>query len=223
MGLNKTKEAPKEKVVITAAVFKDFLDLLGKIGGIENFPESIKVWKAYRFKDEIEDCISPEEIAVLYRHDDDGNVFNIKTGKKVGFFHGKRNKLIIQIVYKHFIFKVASAKIVFCLYHGRWAKKGYDVDHINNKPWDNRPCNLREGTKSDNATNRRLFRRSKSGVKGIDILKDGVNAVVSKNKKKYSKYFSFKKYGSKEETILAAKTWRDDTAREIHGEFFNEN
>ena len=223
MGLNKTKVPPKEKVVITAAVVKDFLDLLGKIGGIENFPESIKVWKAHLHKHKIEDCISPEEIAVLYRHDDDGNVFNIKTGKKVGFFHGKRNKLIIQIAYKHFMFKVAAAKIVFCLYHGRWAKKGYDVDHINNKPWDNRPCNLREGTKSDNAANRRLFRRSKSGVKGIDILKDGVNAVVSKNKKKYSKYFSFKKYGSKEETILAAKTWRDDTAREIHGEFFNEN
>jgi hypothetical protein len=223
MGLNKTKEAPKEKVVITAAVVKDFLDLLDKIGGIENFPESIKVWKAYRFKDEIEDCVSPEEVATLLRHDDDGNLFRIKTDKKIGYVSGKRGALIIDFNYKHYRFRVAVAKIIFCLYHGRWAKKGYDVDHINNKPWDNRPCNLREGTKSDNATNRRLFRKTKSGIKGIFKREKGIDANVTKNRKKYTKYFAYSKYSSEEEAILAAKAWRDATARELHGEFFNEN
>lgn len=223
MGLNKTKTPPKEKVVITAAVVKDFLDLLDKIGGIENFPESVKVWKAYRFKHDIEDCVSPEEIAKLFRHDDDGNVFRIKTGNKVGYFEEGGFRLIIEFNYKHYRFRVAAAKIVFCLYNGRWAKKCYDVDHINNNPSDNRPCNLREGTKSDNVSNRGLFKNNTSGIKGIQMLEKGVNAIVSKNRKTYSKYFSFKKYGSKEETILAAKTWRDATARELHGEFFNEN
>jgi len=223
MGLNKTKTSPKEKVVITATVFKDFLDLLSKIGGIENFPESIKVWKAHLRKHEIEDCVSPEEIATLFRHNDDGDLFRIKTDRRICYFNGESLSLTIDFNYKHYRFRVAVAKIVFCLYHGRWAKKDYDVDHINNKPWDNRPCNLREGTKSDNGSNRRQFKKTKSGIKGITMLKKGIGASVSKNKKRYTKYFSFKKYGSKEETILAAKTWRDATARELHGEFFNEN
>jgi hypothetical protein len=223
MGLNKTKAPPKEKVVITATVVKDFLDLLSKIGGIKNFPESIKVWKAYRFKHEIEDCISPEKIATLFRHNDNGDVFRIKTDRKVGYFNGESLSLTIDFNYKHYRFRVAVAKIVFCLYHGRWAKKGYDVDHINNKPWDNRPCNLREGTKSDNVSNRRQLKKPKSGIKGVIILEKYVKASVSKNKKKYTKYFPYSKYSSKEEAILVAKAWRDATARELHGEFFNEN
>jgi len=223
MGLNKTKQAPKEKAVITAAVVKDFLDILNKIGGIKNFPESIKVWKAHPRKHEIEDCISPEEIAPLFRHNDAGDLFRIKTDRKIGYVGGKNGALKIDFFYKHYRFRVAVAKIVFCLYHGRWPKKGYDVDHINNKPWDNRPCNLREGTKSENATNRRLFRRSKSGIKGVFKAKKGCRAHVSKNRKRYSKYFAYKKYSSEEEAILAAKAWRDAKARELHGEFFNEN
>ena len=115
MGLNKTKEAPKEKVVITATVVKDFLDILNKIGGIENFPESIKVWKAHRLKHEIEDCVSPEEIAALFRHNDDGDLFRIKTDRKIGYVNGKNLSLTIDFNYKHYRFRVAVAKIVFCL------------------------------------------------------------------------------------------------------------
>jgi len=223
MGLNKTKAPPKEKVVITAAVVKDFLDILNKIGGIENFSESIKVWKAHPRKHEIEDCISPEEIAPLFRYNDNGDIFRIKTDRKIGYVGGKNGALKIDFFYKHYRFRVAVAKIVFCLYHGRWPKKGYDVDHINNKPWDNRPCNLREGTKSDNMSNRRQLIKTKSGSRGIEVRKYTIVARVQRNKKRYIKYFSIKKYGSKEKATLAAKTWRDVTAKELHGEFFNEN
>jgi|LakMenEpi03Aug12_release.lakeMendotaPanAssembly.Ray.scaffolds.fasta_scaffold74771_4 hypothetical protein len=223
MSLNKKKEAPKEKVAITAPVVKDFLDLLDKIGGIENFPESIKVWKAYRYKYEIEDCISAEEIATLYRHDDDGNVFNIKTGKQVGHHSIKDSCLRIDLYYKHYRFQVSSAKIVFCLVHKRWAEKGLDVDHKDNDKLNNRPSNLREGTKSDNMSNRRQLIKTKSGSRGIEVRKYTIVARVQRNKKRYIKYFSIKKYGSKEKATLAAKTWRDVTAKELHGEFFNEN
>lgn len=223
MGLDKTKEAPKEKVVITAAVVKDFLDLLDRIGGIENFPESMKVWKSNLRKYEVEDCISAEEIATLYRHDDDGNVFNIKTGKQVGYILKQCGYLRICIYYKHYKFDVSLAKIVFCLVHKRWPKKGFDVDHKDNDKLNNRPSNLRECTKSDHASNRRVLKKTKSGVKGIKIIKYSIVAVVRYRKKAYQKSFSYKKHGSQEEAIIAAKTWRDATARELHGEFFNEN
>lgn len=223
MGLNKIKEAPKEKVVITAAVVKDFLDLLGRIGGIENFPESMKVWKAYRYKYDIEDCISAEEIATLYRHDDDGNVFNIKTGRKVGHRFAKDSSLRIEVRYKHYKFSVSSAKIVFCLVHKRWAEKGLDVDHKDNDKLNNRPSNLREGTRSDNMSNRRQLIKTESGARGIEVRKYAILARVARNKKNYKKLFLIKDFDSKEQAILTAKAWRDATARELHGEFFNEN
>jgi hypothetical protein len=223
MGLNKTKAPPKEKAAINATVVKDFLDLLDKIGGIENFPESVKVWKSNLRKYEVEDCISAEEIAVLYRHDDDGNVFNIKTGIQVGYLCKKSGYLRIGIYYKHYKFDVSLAKIVFCLYHGRWAKKDYDVDHKDNDKLNNRPSNLRECSKPDHVSNRRLLKKTKSGVKGVKITKYSIVAIVRHRKKVYQKYFSNKTYGSQEEAIIAAKAWRDATARELHGEFFNEN
>lgn len=223
MALNKKKEAPKEKVVITAAVVKDFLDLLDRIGGIENFPESMKVWKPYLYKYDIEDCISAEEIAKLYRHDDDGNVFNIKTGRKVGHRFAKDSSLRIEVFYKHYKFSVSLAKIVFCLVHKRWAEKGLDVDHEDNDKLNNRPSNLREGTRSDNMSNRRQLIKTESGVRGVQIQKFNIVALVARNKKKYKKFFSIKDFDSQEQAILAAKAWRDATARELHGEFFNEN
>ena len=41
------------------------------------------------------------------------------------------------------------------------------VDHINGDRSDNRWCNLREATSSQNACNRRLTRSNKSGFKGV--------------------------------------------------------
>lgn len=42
-----------------------------------------------------------------------------------------------------------------------------EIDHINSDPSDNRICNLRKATSSQNNQNRRLSRRNKSGVKGV--------------------------------------------------------
>lgn len=55
--------------------------------------------------------------------------------------------------------------IVFALTHGRWPEG--QIDHINGNRDDNRPCNLREATPSQNAMNRGLQPNNKSGHKGI--------------------------------------------------------
>lgn len=47
------------------------------------------------------------------------------------------------------------------------AKKGYHVDHIDHDTLNNRRCNLRELTASENAQNRVKQSNNKSGVRGV--------------------------------------------------------
>ncbi len=49
--------------------------------------------------------------------------------------------------------------------------KGMDTDHINNDKLDNRKCNLRTATKSQNDCNRRRQRNNTSGFKGVSFHK----------------------------------------------------
>jgi hypothetical protein len=49
--------------------------------------------------------------------------------------------------------------------------KGYEVDHINHNPLDNRKCNLRVVTRSDNNINR--IAKANTGEWGITRRKDG--------------------------------------------------
>lgn len=48
--------------------------------------------------------------------------------------------------------RVVVHRVVFAIFHGRWPDG--DVDHINGIRSDNRPCNLREATRSQNLCNR---------------------------------------------------------------------
>lgn len=54
--------------------------------------------------------------------------------------------------------------------YGTWPKE--QVDHINSNRTDNRICNLREATKSQNMINTKLRKNNKSGIKGISWRKD---------------------------------------------------
>lgn len=47
-----------------------------------------------------------------------------------------------------------------------------DVDHINGDRSDNRKCNLREATRSQNLWNSEISSRNTSGAKGVDFMKN---------------------------------------------------
>lgn len=56
-------------------------------------------------------------------------------------------------------------KVAWAIYYGKWSN--LEIDHINRDPLDNRIINLREATKSQNATNRGIRKDNKSGFKGV--------------------------------------------------------
>jgi hypothetical protein len=221
----------KKELIVTAEMLAEIRLLVKRIGGIENFNYAMDVWEHKGPKKRVEDVISPEQLAKMYYHDEDGNLFlknnsgNKKAGDKVGFLK-RQGYIVASIKFEGYYFTVFLNKIIFCLHNGRWAKKGYKVDHINEDKTDNRPCNLRESTNSQNASNKSLYESNKSGVKGVFVrsISDDrvrVDACVSCNGKKYFKSMTVKKEFV-EATIQILKAWRDEIGRKLHGEFFNE-
>jgi HNH endonuclease/AP2 domain len=56
-------------------------------------------------------------------------------------------------------------RIAWALHHGDWPKD--QVDHINGVKIDNRACNLREATNSQNGKNLKLSKANKTGIAGV--------------------------------------------------------
>lgn len=91
--------------------------------------------------------------------------------------------------------------------------KNLYTDHINNDKLDNRRCNLRICTNSENQTNRGKYKRNKSGYKGVCWFKqtNKWQAQIRKNNKRFHLgYFQNK--------IDAAKAY-NQKAIELHDNF----
>lgn len=58
-------------------------------------------------------------------------------------------------------------RIAWALHHGDWPKD--QIDHINGIKTDNRACNLREATNSQNGKNLGLSKANLSGIKGVSF------------------------------------------------------
>ena len=81
------------------------------------------------------------------------------------------------------------------------------VDHINGVKDDNKWCNLREATCSQNNRNKSVSTRSQTGVKGVNRGKDG----------KFRVYICLGTYDTKEKAHEIYK----EAARKLHGEFLH--
>ena len=94
------------------------------------------------------------------------------------------------------------------------------VDHKNRQPLDNRRCNLRPATHSQNMANREKSKPNKSGHKGVYLEIDNGygsrswTAQVTYQRKKYRKRFPYTDVG-----LSLAIAWHEQKSLELFGEF----
>jgi len=84
------------------------------------------------------------------------------------------------------------------------------VDHINQVRHDNRWCNLRPATRSENMWNAGKSRNNTTGVRGVYRHRDGYQAKVQHMGKRYTKSFR---------TVADASDWATNKRNALHGEF----
>ncbi|CAL1778372.1 HNH endonuclease [Acinetobacter phage vB_AbaS_Silvergun] len=66
--------------------------------------------------------------------------------------------------------RLTAHRAVWALHYGDWPPDDKQIDHINGDKTDNRPCNLRLATNSQNQINTRVRPGTRSGLKGVDWI-----------------------------------------------------
>lgn len=105
-----------------------------------------------------------------------------KFGREAGYVcNGTgKNKSYWQVRFGGKTYK--RSRVVFYIVHGRWPEPC--VDHINSDSLDDRPENLREVTRVQNAQNQAPRRNKLSGLpQGVSAYKGKFRAKITVNKK----------------------------------------
>lgn len=105
----------------------------------------------------------------------------------------------------------AVHRIVFAMTNGYWPSVG--IDHINMNKLDNRPCNLREATESENGMNRGKQANNSTGEKGV--IFDKSRGLYRAQIQVRGKAKHLGRYAAKEDASRAYKS----AAIFYHGEF----
>lgn len=91
----------------------------------------------------------PEFVELLKKH----VTLNVDTG--VLAFDGVYASMHLNIGWKGSTLQIPYSHIVWLLSRGCWPKPGFHIDHVNDRPFDNRPDNLAELNEQDSQKKRR--------------------------------------------------------------------
>lgn len=94
-------------------------------------------------------------------------------------------------------------------------KIGFEIDHINRNPLDNRKSNLRYATRSQNMANRPPHKNNKSGFRGVMWHANRWQVYIKKDGKEYY-------LGRFKDIKIAARVY-DEAAKKFWGEFAFQN
>lgn len=113
----------------------------------------------------------------LIDYNSETGVFTFKAkrkGRKIGQCGWRRpdGYLCITINYKCYL----AHRLAWFLVYGEWPL--HEVDHINGDPSDNRICNLRLATHSQNLKNQKIRKNNTSGYKGVYFNKKNGNWIA---------------------------------------------
>lgn len=108
--------------------------------------------------------ITQERLRELFDYRADGALIKKvrRRGNRVGAALGSPSARYVNAVVDGRLYLLH--RLVFLFHHGFWPET---VDHINRDTMDNRIENLRAATTAENARNRKVDRRNKTGVKNI--------------------------------------------------------
>ena len=104
------------------------------------------------------------ETGVITRKTSDARVKRWVSGAVAGGINGQGYREI-KVDGK----SIGAHRIAWILYYGEQPPEY--IDHINRDPSDNRICNLRAATKSQNGANRVALSNNKTGIKGCYFVK----------------------------------------------------
>lgn len=143
----------------------------------------------------------------------DGNLFyKISTAKciKIGDIAGTINKLgyiQIQINYKLYL----AHRLVWT-YHNGEIQTGFEIDHIDRNPSNNKIENLRIATRSQNCSNRTKQENNTSGFKGVSWSKQRkkwIAMIWNNNKQIYIGLFATPELASEAYNHATIKLHKD--------------
>lgn len=105
--------------------------------------------------------------------------------------------------------KYPAHRLAWLYVHGHWPKE--QIDHKNRCRDDNRLCNLRSATRSQNGANSPAPKNNKSGFKGVNFFRGAWHATIRKDGRT--------RYLGRHETPEAASEAYKRAASSLFGEF----
>ena len=131
----------------------------------------------------IQNNLSDKELKKLLNYNKETGIFTwkVKRGnRKIGDKATIKCSGYIEIQIYGFLYK--AHRLAWLYTYGEWPKN--DIDHINGIRHDNRICNLREATRTENLINGKISPRNTTGYKGVSLDNNGdYRARISLNKK----------------------------------------
>ena len=140
-------------------------------------------------------------------------VYNIDTDKYLKNIIDKDGYYQVNLYKNKIIKRYGIHQLVYIINNPTDDIIGFEIDHIDGNPQNNKIENLRKATRSDNCSNKKTQKNNKLGIKYIIKTKwNTYRFTLRKNKIKYTKHFK------KLEDAIA---YRDIKVKEICGEFAN--
>jgi hypothetical protein len=131
-----------------------------------------------------ERIITQERLKELLHYNPDTGIFIWKVKKSrvsIGDTAGSRCHKYLTVKLDQV--RYLSHRLAWLYVYGEWLNK--DIDHINRVTTDNRICNLRPATRSENSQNRGIQSNNKFGLVGVSECKrtNKYRAYITINKK----------------------------------------
>ena len=102
-------------------------------------------------------------------------------------------------------------RVIWAIVYGYWPKD--EIDHKNTKKSDNRLCNIRLATSSQNQSNKGLQSNNTSGAKGVSYIKE--TGKWRARIRCHGNLINLGSFSEKDEAVLAYA----NAAEKLHGKF----